>query len=390
MTESIRAATGSASGHDTAEAAEQAVTAVADGLGGASPTLAVVFVGAAHTAAADTVAERIRARLAPAHLLGMTAEAVVADDHELEDPSALSIWAATLPGATITPLRYEAPGDDAEAATGAEWALPPEDATAVVVLADPVSFPLPEWLSWLGQARPELPASGGMASGVPQPGGNRLLLDDAVFDQGAVAVAVAGMRVRTLVSQGCRPVGSSYIVTGADRNLITELGGVAPLQRLRDIYAAATPDDQARLQTGLHVGVAMDEYREELGRGDFLVRGVLGAQQGTDALVVGDRIDVGQTVQFHVRDAPSADEDLRELLADYGDDTAPAALLFTCNGRGQRLFDEPDHDARAVRAGLGGPALAGCFCAGEVGRVGSRNFMHGFTASVVSFEPAGG
>lgn len=397
MNDRMIAAVGAGTGQDAADAAETAVTQVADKLGGATPTLAVVFLGAGYTADADKIAETVRSGLAPEHLLGTTAGGVVAEGQELEQPSALSVWAASLPGATITALRYASPVDGTDPASGdieqvphaAEWEEPPESASALLMLADPVGFPAPAFLSWLGQVRPGLPVSGGMASGAAQPGGNRLMLDDAVFDGGAVAVAVEGVRVRTLVSQGCRPVGSSYIVTAADRNLLEELGGSPPVERLREIYESAPPEDQRRMQTGLHIGTAIDEYKEDFGRGDFLVRGVLGAQEGTGSLVVGDLLQIGQTVQFQVRDAASADEDLRSMLADFAEEGTPAAgLLFTCNGRGQRLFNESDHDAGLVRSTLGDLPLAGFFCAGELGPVGSRSFVHGFTASLLAFEPA--
>lgn len=394
MSDQITAAAGAGTGADVVAAVDAAVAQVAEELGGVTPTLAIVFLGAGHTDAADTVAERVRAGLAPEHLLGATAGGVVADGQELEEPTALSVWAVHLPGATLTPLRYGAPVDPAQSVDahgvpqGVEWVEPPESADALLLLADPVSFPAPAFLSWMGQARPQVPVSGGMASGAGEPGGNRLLLDEAVYDDGAIAVALSGVRVRTLVSQGCRPVGHSYIVTGADRNLLQELGGAAPVERVREIYQAASPDDQQRMQAGLHIGTAIDEYKEDFGRGDFLVRGVLGAQEDTGALVVGDLLNIGQTVQFHVRDAQAADEDLRELLARFTEEGTPSAgLLFTCNGRGQQLFNEPDHDADLVRSTLGDLPLAGFFCAGEFGPVGSRSFAHGFTASVLAFDP---
>lgn len=396
MSKDLVAAAGSGTGDEAREAVDEAVDQVSEGLGGATPTLVMAFIGAAYAAEADRIADRIRETLQPGHLLGATAGGVIADDREIEEQAAVSLWAASLPGASLTPLRYEAPGDGEEDSEGessplqraAEWGPPPESAAALLLLADPISFPAPQFLSWLDQARPGLSVSGGMASGAAQPGGNRLLLDDAVFDDGAVAVALEGVRVRTLVSQGCRPVGSSYVVTGADRNLLSELGGSSPVDRLREIYESAPPEDQRRMQSGLHIGTVIDEYKEDFDRGDFLVRGVLGAQQGTGSLVVGDLLDVGQTVQFQVRDAQSADEDLRALLDGFAEESAPsAALLFTCNGRGERLFEHPDHDAGLVRSALGDVPLAGFFCAGEVGPVGSRSFVHGFTASLLLFDP---
>jgi small ligand-binding sensory domain FIST len=136
------------------------------------------------------------------------------------------------------------------------------------------------------------------------------------------------------------------------------------------------------MRNGLHLGVVVDEHRSEFRRGDFLVRNLFGVDQARGALAVGDQLEVGQTVQFHVRDAQAADEDLRALLAP---ETADAALVFTCNGRGLRFFGEPDHDASVVDDLLGTLPVAGAFCAGEIGPIGGRNFLHGYTASVALF-----
>ena len=209
------------------------------------------------------------------------------------------------------------------------------------------------------------------------------VLNEQILDNGAVGVFVdRGVEVRTLVSQGCRPIGKPYVVTRAERNFVEELGGQPALERLQEIAAAASEEDRELLRGGLHVGLVVDEHKAEFERGDFLVRNLLGADRESGALAVGDRVNVGQTVQFHVRDAAAADEDLRELL---GGVDADAALLFTCNGRGRHLFGTPDHDAGLVEQMLGPIPVAGCFCAGEIGPVGGRNFLHGFTASLALF-----
>jgi small ligand-binding sensory domain FIST len=184
------------------------------------------------------------------------------------------------------------------------------------------------------------------------------------------------------VSQGCRPIGRPYVVTKAEQNLIEELAGKPAMERLQELAAAATEDERELLRQGLHVGLVVDEHKADFARGDFLVRNLLGADEQTGALAVGEQVGVGQTVQFHVRDAAAADEDLRELLADAD---ADAALLFTCNGRGRHLFGVADHDAGLVEKLLGPIPLAGAFCAGEIGPVGGRNFLHGFTASLALF-----
>jgi small ligand-binding sensory domain FIST len=252
------------------------------------------------------------------------------------------------------------------------------------MLGDPYSFPVGDFLDVCNARLPGVTVIGGMASAADRAGANRLSIDDRVLDEGAVAILFSeDVPVRAVVSQGCRPIGTPLTVTKADRNLVYELAGQPAMSRLQDLVEAATEAERDLMRNGLHLGVVVDEHKLDFARGDFLVRNVLGADRSNGAIAIGDRVDVGTTVQFQVRDAASADDDLRALLTGERGD---AALLFTCNGRGRRFFLEPDHDAALVEELLGPMPLAGAFCAGEIGPVGSRNFLHSFTASMAVFE----
>jgi small ligand-binding sensory domain FIST len=192
-----------------------------------------------------------------------------------------------------------------------------------------------------------------------------------------------GVPVRAVVSQGCRPVGEPLVVTRSVGNLLEEIAGRPALDRLMEAAEAASPEDRSLMARGLHIGLVIDETRERFEQGDFLIRNVLGADRSRKAVAVGAEVDVGSTVQFQVRDAESADLDLHATLADA---EAGGALVFTCNGRGTHLFDEPHHDATVVSEHLYGGAVAGMFCAGEIGPIGGRPFVHGFTASVLLLD----
>ena len=227
---------------------------------------------------------------------------------------------------------------------------------------------------------------GGNASGGHQPGNNRLALGSEIWETGAVGVLIEGpVRIRTVVSQGCRPIGHPLIVTRTEKNLVRELGRRPALEVFQEIFEDLEPSDQRRVLTGLHLGRVINEYQERFNRGDFLVRNVLGATE-EGAIAITDQLRVGQTVQFHVRDADSADEDLRELLLSAQNSKPAAALLFSCNGRGTRLFNSADHDVSLIHEILGKIPVAGFFAMGEIGPIGGRNFLHGFTASIVLFE----
>src|SRR5262249_2013632 len=218
-----------------------------------------------------------------------------------------------------------------------------------LLVADPYTFPADELLRHLNDYPSRPVVVGGMASGGSGPGETALFLDDRVVHEGAVGVRLpesAGLT--TLVSQGCRPFGASFVVTRARDNFLLELGGRPPLERLEEALSSLSKADRELAANGLHVGRAIDEYKTEHGQGDFLIRGVLGVDPDSGALAVGDRIEVGDSIRFHVRDAATADDELRSLLQEEVSmlpGRAAGALLFTCNGRGTRLFPEPDHDA---------------------------------------------
>jgi small ligand-binding sensory domain FIST len=327
-------------------------------------------------------------------LLGCIGEAIVGTGKEVEHKAAISLWlAAWARPVEMEPFHLELEQTpDGYSLMG--WpdgvvAANPNN-SVILLLGDPTTFPADLFLQQVNENHPALRVVGGMASGMRQDGECRLIFNGRVLESGAVGVLLQGqLGLRGIVSQGCRPIGRPMVVTKAEENLILELGGKPPLAQLQEVFQNLSPRDQQLFQRGLHVGRVINEYQDRFQRGDFLVRNVLGLDRDSGALAINDRVRVGQTVQFHVRDANTADEDLHELLQLHicGHEKRPAgALLFTCNGRGSRLFRQPDHDARAIRQEVGDVPLAGFFAAGELGPVGGQNFIHGFTASVVLFE----
>src|SRR5207302_5993613 len=125
------------------------------------------------------------------------------------------------------------------------------------------------------------------------------------------------------------------VVTRSHDNVIEQLGGKPAMAALRLAVDNMSDAERQLLQRGLLVGQAISEYREAFGRGDFLVRNVIGVDEESGALALADYVKTGQTVQFHVRDAATATEDLAAMLQAQSQ-TEPAAggLLFSCNGRG--------------------------------------------------------
>jgi small ligand-binding sensory domain FIST len=390
-TTTVRAAMGASESFDTVEAAAEAADRARAAL---EPPcdLALVFASGHHLGMAKWLLSEVHERLDPRALIGCGAGGTVAGGNELEETPGVVVWAASMPGAELETMHMTAERDaDGFRLLGLPESLAAEGEVAadesVIALCDPFSFPAEELLAALERARPRMPILGGLAS-ASFAGGAVLLRDGDVHTDGAVAIRLRGVQVLPCVSQGAGPVGPEMTVTRAEANLIAELAGKPAMERLGEVIASLPERERELASAGVLIGLVIDENRPDYERGDFLVRPIIGADRESGAIAIGERVRVGQTVRLQVRDAASADEDLREALRAQaqalGSDGAAGALLFTCNGRGSHMFDLPDHDASALEDSLGAPT-AGFFCAGEIGPVGGRNFLHGFTATMAVF-----
>ncbi len=362
-------------------AAGEVVGEILDQLQGRDPDLVVLFASTPLSGVVEDIAGAVHDMLDPTVLVGSTAAGVAGGGQELEEGPALSVWAGLL-GGVPEPVRltFERSADH-DRTLGAD-ALDGRSGT-LLLLVDPFSVPAQSLIDDLARRAPDLAVIGGLASAARGPGGNRLLAGRSVFSDGAVGVLLGPeVPVATIVSQGCRPIGRPMTVTASDGNLLLELAGVPALDQLKTILDELSPGERQLAAQGLHLGRVIDEHQLDFDRGDFLIRVVRGAVRDRNAIAVGDRVEVGATVQFQVRDAISADDDLRALL---GEVEGEASLLFTCTGRGAGLFGEPHHDAGLLSHATGGGATAGMFCAGEIGPVGARPFLHGSTASMALF-----
>jgi small ligand-binding sensory domain FIST len=376
---------------DAPSTADELVNSVRRQLGSAPVDLAFLFVSSHHIDQAAILCEALRQSLSPKTFVGCTGEGVIATAREVEQGPAATLWAAHLPAVALQPLRLSFSGiHDRFSLHG--W--PDEhfaegESPVLLLFADPFSTPMQDVLSLIETRYPAAVALGGLAGGGKDVGENKLFLDGELYSDGLVGVALAGnVLVRTVISQGCRPIGERFIVTKAEQNVIHELGGEPALSCLERVFSSLSSSERSLAQRALHIGIAMNEHRAQFGRGDFLIRNLLGADQQTGAVVIGDMVQEGQTVQFQVRDANSADKDLRHLLSGSAETRHPApqgALLFSCCGRGKGLFGRADHDAGVLEEHLGNIPVSGFFAQGEVGPVGGRNFLHGYTASIALF-----
>ncbi len=374
---------------DTEAAIRDLADAIKIQIGTTSIDLAFVFFSAHHAANTAMISAMLQGELRVKVCLGCSGEGVIAGSEEIETAAAMTVWVASLPDVKLTPLHISVSQlQDQIRMPG--WPEPGPEESTFLLLADPFSTPMQEVLSLITDRYPHGKVCGGLAGGGQDSGENRLFLNDQSFDGGVVGVQLTGpIAVRTVTSQGCRPIGERFVVTRAEQNLIYELAGGSALKRLQDVFESLGGSQRRDAHRALHLGIVIDEHGSHFERGDFLVRNLIGADQQAGAVAIGDVVQEGQTVQFHLRDAKSASDDLHLLLAAdraKHKNSPLGALLFSCCGRGEGLFGHPHHDSGAVQERLGPIPTAGFFAQGEIGPVGGRNFLHGYTASVVIFS----
>src|SRR6204780_1725281 len=321
-----------------AEAVEDLGRQVTAQLGPAKTDLAVMFVHPKFALQIDKLVESVQKMIGARHLIGCTGGGIIGVDQEVEQQPAISLLVGELPGVEFAPFHLDE--KNLEEWTGADFwhfqlDLEPDVSPQFLMFVDPFTMHAVQLVDALTEAYPLAPIIGGLASGAQHAGENRLFLDGEIYDEGAMGIGLTGKIVlQTVVSQGCRPIGEPLVVTRAEKNVVFELGGRPPMKILQEMLPQLPAKDRQLARSGLlFLGRVINEYQDEYGRGDFLIRNLIESDRESGALSVADMMRTGQTVQFQVRDGETADEDLRQLLQKQQRTLAGkkshAALLFT-------------------------------------------------------------
>lgn len=371
---------------DGSEAIADAIEQVSGRLAADAVDVVWAFVSGYALELWEELERRLRAAFPNAVSVGCTAEGTIGDGRELERQASVAVMAAELPDVEVRAVHVTQDMIDEGGWTDVVPGLDAEP--TIMALAEPFSVDIRRVVADLQESHPGQAVLGGMASGGHRPALNRLLCDGTIHEEGLVLLTLTGdVVVDTVVSQGCRPIGQAYVVTKGEANVIWTLRGLPAMDVLQEMASRLPPTDQELLKHGIFVGRAIDEYKSAHERGDFLIHGIVDAEEETGRIAIAGEIRTGGTIQFHVRDAASADEDLREMLQPFGESAYSGALLFSCNGRGTRMWDTPGHDVGVLRETIGPVATVGCFCAGEIGPIGGSNFIHGYTAVIGLLRP---
>jgi small ligand-binding sensory domain FIST len=326
-------------------------------------------------------------------LAGCSSPSLIVGEQEVEEKAGLSLGLYALPGAELKAFHFTQ--EQVEEANGPgywplETGVEPARTNGWLVFIDPFHLDSETWLRTWNEAYAPLPILGGLASGDYHEQLTQIYLNGEVFEEGGVAISCGGgVTLAGVTSQGCTPIGETWTLTRVEQNIIHQIGNRPAYEVLAETFNQLSPEDQKQARGNLFIGLVVNEYLEEFHRGDFLIRNLLGADPRSGSIAVGALPRLGQTVQFQRRSAAAATADMNELLirakAQLGARTIYGGCLCSCNGRGQGLFGRPNHDAQMVQRCLGPLGLAGFFCNGEIGPVGQKSFLHGYTASLALF-----
>lgn len=356
-------------------------------------SLGLVFMSPKFFPYARQTLEILRVHARIPLLAGCSSSGLIAGANEIEDASGFVLGLYSLPGADLKGFRFTQKEVE-EAGDAVYWrvesGVEPKRTNGWLVFIDPFHLDAESWLRSWNETYAPLPALGGLAGGVFSDQTSQVYLNGDVFEDGGVAVSVGGeVKLASVISQGCTPIGETWTLTRVDHNLIRQIANRPAYAVLAETFQKLPPAEQQKARNNLFIGLVVNEYLEDFHRGDFLVRNLIGGDPNSGVLAVGAMPRAGQTMQFQRRDAAAATEDMNELLTraknELADTTIYGGCLCSCNGRGQSLFRQPNHDAEMVQDRLGPLGLSGFFCNGEIGPVGERNFLHGYTASLALF-----
>jgi small ligand-binding sensory domain FIST len=360
---------------------------------GAPVSLGLVFMSPKFFPHAEAALEILRVHARIPLLAGCSGAGLIADSREIENAPGLTLALYSLPGAELTGFHFTQ--EQVQNVEGTEFwqvesGVAAKNCNGWLVFIDPFHLDAENWMRGWNEAYPEIPSLGGLASGNFSEQTTQVYLNGEVFEDGGVAVSVGGaVKLSGVISQGCTPIGETWTLTQVEHNLIRQIARRPAYAVLQETFEKLPPAEQQKARGNLLIGLVVNEYREDFHRGDFLVRQLIGGDPGSGVLAVGALPRTGQTMQFQRRDAAAATEDMNELLARSRQELGGAEIyggcLCCCNGRGKNLFGSPDHDAGLVQKHLGPFGLAGFFCNGEIGPVGGKNYLHGFTASLALF-----
>ncbi len=350
-----------------------------DSLGPIPPEseLGFVYIAEALAYHADQIITYLREQTGVSHWAGSLGSGIIGSAVEIYDSPAISLLITDLGNEAFRIIPTQNKDTAGFLAEIADWRRA-NLAFFGVVHGDPRNARLPQLINQLSQGLEGGFLVGGLSSGTDE---NFVQVADGETMAGLSGVLFSGrVPVVTGVSQGCSLIGHRHEITGCEGNVLMKLDGRPALQVFKEDIG---PELSAKLEgVGGLVFAALPVPGSDTA--DFLVRNLLAIDRDNGMLAIGDRLEEGMNLQFALRDAHTAEADLRRMLHDVKGrmgSQAKGALYFSCLGRGRIVFGEDSAELKIIREVLGDIPLAGFFANGEI----SHNRLYGYTGVLAVF-----
>ena len=380
---------------DTLRAAAEAADGAMGRSGADRADWAVVFATVHHFAAYREMLETVARRTGTEKIVGCSGYGVLTEEGEIEDAPGIAVLAVSSPSLRVFPFLerplHSRPEDAASAIT--EAVRPHLEANSALLLLPDTYHLLPQpFISTLEKELGSTHLVGGGASEDGSQGRTYQFNGDRIESNAVVGMLLTGtLSMDVRMTQACRPLGETLVVTGAEQNIIYELGGRPAFEVFKEAAGEDLMNDVSKAVTSVFVGLPMDLDQEDIERGQYLVRNVLGVDPESGAIAISEEVRTGQIITFTLREPVGAREDLMRMATDLQKDRPPVSfgMYFNCMARGQGLYGEAGVDSRTLRQTLGGAPVAGFFTGSEIAPIRGKAHLHQNSGVLLLVSDAG-
>jgi small ligand-binding sensory domain FIST len=229
-----------------------------------------------------------------------------------------------------------------------------------------------------------IPAVGGGAAGDPQHGATYQFCGGEVASDAVSGALLSGpFNAAIEVTQACQPVGAARRVTRAEGGRILEIDGRRALDVVIELLGPLLRDNLETAGRFLFFGLPVLPEQTEFGRGEFVVRPLIGIDMAAGALILAQPVLQGQKIQVLLREPDGARQDLKNMLdaqlAHHRHRPPRAGFYFNCCARGTSLYRIPEIDLHYIKYVFGDLPLIGFFGNAEIAPARGVNVLHQHT-----------
>ena len=391
----IKAGVGSSGGENSVQAAEEAAQKAMLQAGIDRCDWTIVFCTFPHRANYEEILKTVCDVTKTKNLSGCSALGVLSNEGEIEAEPGVVVLAVSSDEITAKPFivhQLGAGGLKAGEEIGNSLKSRADKASLLTLLPDPFHIHPDLIFQGLRSKIGDIPIVGASASEDPRINDTFEFYGDTVASGAASGFLFSGeFSYKIDITQGCKLVGDSCIITGCNKNVISELNGEPAFDALKKIIPDTLVSDPLNIMRLIYAAFPPARGQKEISGGDYLVRNIIGIDPELGAIAVSENVEEGQVISFTTRNPEAAREDLKQMLERVGDSRSSEkpfkfGLYFNCCARGRSLYGIDGIDTAYINNVLGDVPIAGFFGNAEFAPLGGKNHLFTYTGVLVLFS----